>query len=458
MKQRTRDLALVSFVISTALASTGRAAESTAIDAEGCVRVALRESAQLAQAEALVRQYEARLALVESSFYPKLLGTTYLAPMFTVHGTALTQDVARQWKRPSDWGPYAHLEALLAIPLYSFGRAEQGALAARERAAVERARARQAENVVALEVRKLYHLRLYPLSLLPALHSAAEMVAEAEARGQELYEQATGDVTQADLMKLRYAATEVAKFERMATDGAALATSALKHTMGLADNEDVTFANEELPEMGEPSSPDSDLPALLAEAARQRPEWEQLGHGDKAAAALIKSEAATSWPIVFLAGQLTADWTPQRDDGKNPYWFDPYNQVFGGVALGLRFDVDPAKTSALVEGAEATRDEVDALRRFASTGIPLQVRKAQLDLEQQRALVELSTEGVKATRKWMAFAGAAYKTGTGEARDVLEGLVAYLQAKRGYYDALLAYHVSRAELAYAIGRAAQPTP
>ena len=36
----------------------------------------------------------------------------------------------------------------------------------------------------------------------------------------------------------------------------------------------------------------------------------------------------------------------------------------------------------------------------------------------------------------MIFAGAAFATGTGEAKDVLEGLAAYLQAKRSHYETL----------------------
>ena len=39
----------------------------------------------------------------------------------------------------------------------------------------------------------------------------------------------------------------------------------------------------------------------------------------------------------------------------------------------------------------------------------------------------------------------------GEAKDVLEGLVAYMTGKKGYYDALQSVHVARATLLYATG-------
>ena len=51
----------------------------------------------------------------------------------------------------------------------------------------------------------------------------------------------------------------------------------------------------------------------------------------------------------------------------------------------------------------------------------------------------------------MTFAAAAYASGTGEARDVLEGVAAYLLAKKAYYDHLLGAFQARADLEQAIG-------
>ncbi len=117
----------------------------------------------------------------------------------------------------------------------------------------------------------------------------------------------------------------------------------------------------------------------------------------------------------------------------------------------MLFDVDPAKSSARSAQAEATGAQVEALRRFASTGIPLQVRKAYDEVQRGRELVKLSEEGAEATKKWMTFAAAAYLSGTGEARDVLEGVAAYLSAKKGYYESLQGYYVACAELDFAVG-------
>ena len=424
-----------------------------ALTVDDCVTIALRESPKIAEVAAKVRGFEARLAEIEAVYWPKLQALAYLAPMFTVRGSALQPDVERRYG-VSDWGPYGRLEALLALPLYTFGRVEAGADAAAARADVERARLAGARGMVALEVHRLYYTHLYALSMLPSLRSGAKIVDEALTRGQALFAAGTGEVTQVDLMKLTYGRTEIARYMRLATDGADLALAALAHTLGRPADPKLQLALTRIPKL--PSTSPESLPAQLEQAARQRSEWRQLNRGRDATLSLADAERLANAPVVFVAGQLAASWTPTRDGTDNPYHYDPYNDLSGGVAVGLQWALDPAAARARTQHAEALGAEVAALRRFAETGIPLQVRQAHQSVTRQRALAELGRSGVKATRKWMTFAATAYESGTGEARDLLEGLVAYLQAKRTHYEALRDFHIAAAELRRATGALSQP--
>ena len=426
-----------------------RADPQAPLDAAGCVAVALRLSGQVAEAEAKVAEYAARLAEVESIFYPKLMGVAWAAPMFTVQGNALQRTVERDYS-PSAWGPYLHLEAILAQPLYTFGRAAAGKRAAGERAEVERARLQATRHAVAQEVRKLYYLTLYARTMQPSLTSATKMLAEAQEHGQEAFDRGTGEVTQTDLMKLAYGSAELQRYLIEATEGAGLALAGLKHTMGLADEHPLVLADERLP--GPPPGTLPELPALQELAQQQRPEWHQVRHGRAAAAALAEAERRALWPVLFAAGTINVSWTPTRDHLDNPYHYDLYNDLTGGAAIGFQFDLDPALARAKAQQAEAMLAQVDALGRYAATGIPTQVRKAYDDVRRLRRLVALGKQGVKAARKWMTFGASGYLAGTGEARDLLEGLVAYLSAKRNYYEQLQQLHVARGELAVALGQ------
>lgn len=422
------------------------------LDADACAAIAVGASGLVREADAKVEEWKGRLAEVESVFYPKLFGMGYVAPMFRVTGGPTDRDVKRDY---GEWGPYLHLQATLAQPLYTFGRAAAGEKAATERIAVERARARQVRNAVALETRKLYYLHLYARSMRPSLDNARKMLDDALAQASQQYDE--GKLSKVDVSKLEYASAELDKFRTRARIGEDLALAALKHTMGLPQEAELVLADDRLPDV--PENPVPELPALLQIAARERPEWAQITHGRQAALSLEEAERLANAPVLFAAGMLTADWTPMRPDVKNPYYFDQYNGLGGGVALGLMFDIDPAKAAAKGEQAKALGEQVEGLAAFASTGIPLEVRKARDDVQQAAEILEASSAGAKAARKWMIFAGAAYSAGTGEAKDLLEGLAAWLQAKNGEYESLRELHTARAFLLYATGRAhAADTP
>lgn len=414
-----------------------------------CVDRALANDPRIEEAEAKVKGHEATLAEVESVFYPKLKAIAWVAPMFTVHGSALDRDVSRDYS-PSAWGPYTHLKAQLAQPLTTFGRYNAGKSAATHRVLVEKARVREAQHAVALEVVRMYMTHLMARGILPALDNAAELLADALKSGREEYEKGSGKVTQTDLMRLRYGSLEVEKYRLTARDGAELSLAALRRLVGQAADQPLELADLRLPEAGDAPLPALDV--LVAEATRERPEWTQITHGSQAALDLEKAEKMANAPVFFVAGEVSVDWAPTRDDAPNPYHYDPYNDLVGGIAVGLLFDLDPALAHAKADKARALQARVTALRRLADSGIPLQVQKARDDAARQRELVRLATEAETCAKKWMTSGAAGYLAGVGEARDLLEGLAAYLFARRDHLQGLLDWHVALGELTQAVGR------
>jgi outer membrane protein TolC len=429
-------------------AAAAAAGEPRKVTPDEAVAIALRDSGQILEAQGKLQEWVGRLAEVQSVFYPKLTGMGYVAPMFRVRNSPdlrAAPDVDRDF---SEWGPYLHLQAVLAQPLYTFGRVAAGERAAKGRVEVERARVAQARNVLAFEVRKLYYLHLFAHSMRPALENARDILDKAQSKAKEEYEDNTGKVTNVDIQRLSFASSELDKFRIQAEIGEDLALAAMKHTMGLPQNAPIVAADEMLPD------PPENLPALAAllrKASENRPEWTQIKQGKEAALSLEQAEKLANAPVVFLGGQFYADWTPMRPDIKNPYYWDPYNQVFGGVALGLLFDLDPVKAAAKAQQARALQTQVEGLERFAKTGIPMEVRKAHDEAVQAKRIAAVAEEGSTAARKWMIFSGAAFATGTGEAKDVLEGLAAYLQAKKGHYEALQNMQIALAQLLYVTG-------
>ncbi len=423
---------------------------ATTYTIEDCVRIALQRNAKLEEAEAKVKEIRTQLAEIESIFYPKLTGIFYISPMYSVRGSALDEDVEVQYAGLSDWGPYTHLQAVLAQPVTTFGRFAANERALKARIAVERARVREAEQMVALEIRKLYYGHLFAKSMLKPLERVLNTLTEASKQANEKYESGSGSVTQIDLNKLQYADHQAHRYLLEAEYGRDISLAALKHTMGLPQNAPMAVTEKRLPRLPKESS--VKLSDLLVEAAQNRPEWAQLDQGEKATLALRDAETLANMPALFLAGLFEHNWTPMRDDATNPYHHDPYNGMTGGIALGVQFNFDPWRFAARSDKAAAQHEQVTALKRFAQTGIPLQVRQAYDGVTLQRRSSELASKSVKATRKWMTFAASAFATGTGEPRDLLEGIGAYTKAKHSHYQSLYDYYLAEAALHHAIGR------
>jgi outer membrane protein TolC len=415
---------------------------------EECVAQAVARSGRVAEARGKVDEWEAKRAEVAAVFSPKLSGFAFGAPVYGVRGTGASEHVRTDW---GNWGPYWRFEGMLVQPVYTFGRVSAGEKAAGERVEVERAQLELERQRVALEARRYYHLHLYARSFQPTLRTIRKLLDEAMAKAQQLYDSASGKVTNVDLMKLKYASTELDKYAVQAEAGAAIALAALQHVMGLPAEPPITLAETQLAAPGDAPLPP--LETLVGAAVERRPESAQIRHGRLATESLELSESRADYPVLAIVGQLLASRTPNRTDDPNPYHWDPYNDLNGGVALVLRFDLDPAKSRARSAGARALRAQVEGLATYASTGIPVEVRKAYGDATEALKLLALAREGSTATLKWMLFAGAAYASGTGETRDVLEGVAAYGAARKGYFDALLAYHQAVAQLAHVTGGA-----
>ena len=413
-----------------------------------CIDIAIKQNASVEVANAKIDEYRARLLEVQSNYYPKLSVMGYLAPMFSVTGD-INAPVEYDYSLGA-WGPSTHLEALLAMPIYTFGRLEAGEDAAKERLNVEKAKLREAQNHVKLEVTKFYYTYLYATTMLPRLKSAEKMGIEISEKAQEYYDQASGKVTKVDLMKLKYADAEIKKYILVAEEGIELSLSALKHTMGLENDYQLALDLNKMPKPAKKLKVDEQN-KLVELAIQNRPEWAQIRHGLKAINSLRQSQRKANSPVIFIGGMLETNWTPSRDDASNPYHYDPYNDIFGGVAVGFKLDLDWKLNKSKLASINATQREINGLKQKAETGIPLQVRKSRSELVRFHQQVNLSNKARKAANKWVVFSGAAYAAGTGEVKDVLEGVVASLSAKRDYYENMLKFYIARAELDYALG-------
>jgi outer membrane protein TolC len=423
---------------------------------DDCVRSALAQDPRLVEARARTAQWHARRDEIASVYRPKLSALGWLAPTYGVRGTGADRLVSYDFR---SWGPYVRLQVTALLPLTTFGAAEAALAAADARARVELAREDELRLRLARQVRELHASLQFARSMVAALDFALVHVRQAERVAADWLTEGDGRVTQVEFDRLRFGRLEAERWRQVANDGADAALAALKWAVGLPAEATLTLATAQLPQLAD-TPPPLPLPEALTEAAARRPEWRQVRHGRYAAAALVEAERRAVAPVLGVAGQLELGWSPVRDDDPNPYHLDPFNIVQGGVALALLWSFDPARSQALVAGARAVSAEVEAQAAQAAAGIDLQVRRANNALHQAREHARRAGEQVRAAQRWLLFASAAYEAGTGEARDLLDGLAAYVAARRTQAESLRDVLLAWAELWQVTGTdpLAQATP
>jgi len=414
-----------------------------------CIRSALQAAPEIGEAQADLALTGSKLEEAGSYRYPQINVTTLFgpAPSAKVQDISPVINTSKTFSiRDLTW--FASTDLLITQPLWTFGKISENMKAATHGMEVDKARMRQKGNEVALEVKKYYYSVLLAREIQNVLAELQLYMQQGKQKIQQLIENESASGDPMDLFKIDAYAGEINKYMEEALKGERLATAALKARLVLADNIDVTVAierlelpNEELPE----------LTAIIDKARVQRPEFKQLSEGTAARTALVNAARANYYPDIFLAGMLSWAYSDNRDRVKNPYINDPFQHGYGGVALGLKWHLDFGITAAKSAGEQAQLNRLFSTRQYADSYIPLQVKKAWLEMQEAQKNVATTKKAYQSAKKWGTAALANFDFGVGNPRDVFDAVGVYGKMKAAYYQSLFDFQMARANLVYAIG-------
>ena len=119
--------------------------------------------------------------------------------------------------------------------------------------------------------------------------------------------------------------------------------------------------------------------------------------------------------------------------------------------LGLKWDINFGITSAKVQSARAEHEKLLETKAFAEAGIPLQVRKAYLEVVEAKKNITATEESYTSARKWLVSAVANFDLGIGEAKEIFEALRAYAENRAENYKAIYNYNLALANLDHMTG-------
>jgi outer membrane protein TolC len=401
-----------------------------------CVRLALRSSPALDTAAVRVELARERLREARSK-----LGLTFDAR--SAFGVVPNDDEG------NGLGPFVRNELNFTQPLSSFGKvragrsaAESGILAAEEQARIDR-------DKLVLEVTKLYWLALLARDLEELAGEAEDRVAKALNKAQELFDQASGKVTQRDLAKLKVFNAKLRSQALAARTGVELSRSALALAIGLDDPSKLDLGEVRLQA---PEQPPGDLAALRQLGLARRPELEALRRGIAAREALERVERRKYLPDLGIVGTLRYAVAPERTiQDEDPNARDDFNLFNYGAAFGLRLGLGFREQQGRIRQAEADLRLIRSQFRQAEQGVGLEIEKAYREAIETAERVRVTREGLKAARGWMLAETQLYQIGTGETKDLLEALGAYAETKKDSLEALQRAQAAAAELRRVIG-------
>lgn len=441
---------LALWVVTASTAQAGSPGKTLLVlELDECIRTALQAAPEIGEAQADLELTSTKLQEAKSYRYPQ-------ADVLALFGPApgakrqdivpvINTDKAFSIKEMT-W--FSSADLLVTQPLWTFGKISENMKAATHGIEVDKAKKQQKANEVALEVKKYYYGVLLARELKGVLNELQEYMTTGKKKVRELIDHEVPSGDEMDLYKIDAYAGAINKYMEEALKGERLALAALKARLNLGANTDVEVATERLTMDSDPAT---DIDAFIERARLQRPEYKQLKEGLAARTALVDAAKANYYPDIFLAGVVSWAYADKRDRIDNPYISDRFQHAYGGVALGVKWHLDFGITAAKVAAEQAQLNRLQSTNSYAEAYIPLQIRKAWLEMKEAERVVVVTKDAFMSAKKWGAAALANFDFGIGNPRDVFDAVEVYGKMKADHYQAIYNYKLAKANLEYAIG-------
>jgi len=344
---------------------------------------------------------------------------------------------------PSGFSLWTNVTLSLIKPLYTFGKIEHYADAARANVIVKQGDVRLRRGETILDVKRAYFGYLAARDSRLLLEDVKHRVDGAIDMAQRWLEQDSHDVRQSDVYALQAGSALIAR--AMAEAGALehVALDGLKVLTGAGLDSDLTVADTSLAPV---ALPQMDLPALEAQALAQRPEMAQVEAGMRARRALVAANKANGTPNIYAGAAGVLSFAPNRDSLENPYIYDPFNYAGLTPLIGIKWDWTSGVQSAQVEQAEAELNAVIAKSALAREGIPFQVAEQYHQVQAFHEAVNRMREASQAGRRWMIASYADFEAGMEKGDKVVAAFQGYVLAHTDYLKTVFDYNMHVAQL------------
>lgn len=402
-------------------------------------RAAVLRYPGLDAAEADIRAAQARLdeARLSPFFQFEGMARFFVAP--GASGTAtFSPDPQIPWA--NRWGPGGELGIEGGIPLYTFGKIRAGKNAARAGIEASESAKELTLTKVLFDIRRAYFGVQLSLDLQSLISEGKGPLRKTVETLRERLEADDPRVKQKDYFRLANALSEIEARESEALRLEASARAALEVLSGIkpavVPECPLELVQSEVVELGD----------HVERAIANRPELFQLEAARKARDANLVVKRSDYLPDIILALRASFARTPVITDIQNPFVIDRGN--FAGAFFGLiaRWKLDFAGTNARVKTAKAEIESLKAKTAEAKQGIEIEVNALYEQLQDAKRRVGSWTRSEKEARKWFITSAQGYEVGTVDAREYVDSLAAYFEARSNRLMATAEYNLAIAAL------------
>ncbi len=333
-------------------------------------------------------------------------------------------------------GVFARIEVSLVQPLFTFGKLDAASDAARHAVEV----AESLEDVVAGDVAVAAARAYYGLKLSREtrwmLEDGRETLDDALKRVNDKLKAGSADVTLQDRYRLEVLMSEVDLRLADARQGEATALAGIRALVG-DDSMDVDQAPLEVVEYE--LEPGEDYATRARDAL---PEVKAATAGKRAIEELARLESRRYLPDLLLVGRFTYAHAGEVDDPPSAFANDPYNTTSAGLAVAVRWTLDPIAQPARVRRAEARSRRAQHLLDALRDGAEFQAHEVYQSVVRAGDRVEVAKRGAKSARAWLAATLQADAVGTAESKDLADAYLAFFTARGNTLSAIYDWDVA----------------
>ncbi|MEN2995215.1 MAG: TolC family protein [Thermodesulfovibrio sp.] len=435
------------FVIVIFISSVCFAEERIILDLKGCIERAVKFHPELSEFRQDVEIYKAKLSQAQSALFPQIEIMALGGPSPKAEKEALSPVIRTDVKSTTIDGVFGMITMQLIQPIYTFGKISGYKTAAEGGVKVSEAELEKKRSEIILKTKELY----WSLALVRDLRSLAnEIKNELEKAIKKTEEDLKRDIPTSDeltLYKLKTYLGEVKRNLNEIDKNESIIIEALKFMTGFSLDKKLEIITEPLRYEDIYIKPDE----LIAKAFVLRPEMVQIKEGLKAKQALIDVEKSSLYPQIFLLVRGSLARATNRDRIHNPYISDPLNDSMLAALVGMKLNIDFGITKGKIREAEIEYQKVVEKKKLAETGIPLQIMKAYIELQEASKSAKDMEEAHQNAKKWLVAADANFDMGIGETKDLADAVLAYATTRVNHLKALYNQKMAIANLIQAAG-------